>query len=326
VLRPPVGTGLQNHGTVLWAPLRAQADTGVGGALSDSIVSNVHISHTKCGMWLDGPFDSFLITGMHIHDTTADGVNFHRGITNSIVEQSTLRNTGDDCLAMWSDQQVRADAWGKGGGAARWYFVSRPVPCHPSPTVQADVNNTFRYNTVQVPVLANNVAIYGGSGNAAIGNWAADTLTEGGGLHVGNRFSAVPLSGVTVLSGNEMHRTGQLDSNWNFGVAAVWFYALDSAMTGTILVNNTRILDSPYEAFQFIGSSVVGVAISNVSVMNVGTFVFQLQCAGAATVSDLVATGSQYYGIYDCGVQFTLANGGGNVGWNTTTCGFPPAL
>jgi hypothetical protein len=37
-------------------------------------------------MWLDGPFDNFLITGVWIHDTTADGVNFHRGITNSVVE------------------------------------------------------------------------------------------------------------------------------------------------------------------------------------------------------------------------------------------------
>jgi len=189
---------------------------------------------------------------------------------------------------------------------------------------QPDVNNTFRGNTLQVPVLANNVAIYGGSGNAAVGNLIADTVTEGGGLHVGNRFSSVPLAGVTTLSGNEIHRGGQLDPGWQFGVGALWFYALDAAMTGAIDVTDTLIVDSPYEAIQFIGSSVTNVSFANVTVANVGTFVWQLQCGGDAVAAAVVATGSQYAGVYDCGVPFALADGGGNAGWNTTHCGFPP--
>ena len=50
---------------------------GIGGALSDSIITGVDITHTKVGMWLDGPFESLLISGCSIHDTTADGINFH---------------------------------------------------------------------------------------------------------------------------------------------------------------------------------------------------------------------------------------------------------
>ena len=270
-----------------------EADTGIGGALSDSIVTNIFITHTKCGMWLDGPFNNFLITGVLIHDTTADGINFHRGITNSVVEHSALRNTGDDILAMWSDS----------------------VP---------DVNNTFRFNTLQVPVLANNLAIYGGSDNKALSNYASDTLCQGGGLHVGNRFSAVPLAGLTILDGNEIHRGGQLDPNWNFGVGAIWFYALDHPMTGNIRVTNNLLFDSPWEAFQFIGSSVTNVVFENITIVNVGSFVFQFQGDGSGIASNIIATGHQYYGQYNCGVQFKLTDGGGNQGWNATHCGWPP--
>ena len=51
--------------------------SGIGGAFMNSVISGVDISHTKCGMWVNGPFDGLLISGCSIHDTTADGINFH---------------------------------------------------------------------------------------------------------------------------------------------------------------------------------------------------------------------------------------------------------
>lgn len=45
-------------------------------------------------MILDGPFSGMHITGVIIRDTFADGINFHMGISNSVVEQSALRNLG----------------------------------------------------------------------------------------------------------------------------------------------------------------------------------------------------------------------------------------
>lgn len=269
------------------------ADAGFGGGPSDSVFQDVHVSHTKCGAWLDGPLSGLVIIGARIHDTTADGVNFHRGVRNSVVAHSTVRNTGDDGLAMWA-QDI------------------------------SNENNTFTSNTVQTPVLANNIAIYGGAFNSARNNMLLDTLTSGGGLHVGNRFNAVPLAGVTVLDGNELHRAGQFDPGFRFGVGAVWLYALDEPLTGDIIVSNTRVFDSPCEAFQFIGSRVVNVSVVNASVNNVGTFVFQLQASGSASVTDVVATGSQFAGVYDCSSGFELVDGSGNAGFTTTHCGFPP--
>ncbi|MEC4015834.1 hypothetical protein [Streptomyces sp. H27-D2] len=72
---------------------------GVGGALSDSTVSNLWIEHTKRAFWLDGPFDNLRITGTRMRDVTADGLNFRKGVTNSSVTQSHVRNSGDDGLA-----------------------------------------------------------------------------------------------------------------------------------------------------------------------------------------------------------------------------------
>ena len=157
-------------------------------------------------------------------------------------------------------------------------------------------------------------------------NDVRDTVTQGGGIHVGNRFSSVPLAGSTVISGNAVTRCGCLDQNWLFGVGSLWFYALDEPMTGAVSVNNMTISDSPYEAIQFIGSSVSGVSFTDIEVDGVGTFVFQFQCSGSGSAADVVSTGVGFYGQYNCGAQFNLVDMGGNVGWNTTHCGFPPYL
>jgi hypothetical protein len=108
-----------------------------------------------------------------------------------------------------------------------------------------------------------------------------DTITQGGGIQVGNRFSAVPLSGTTTIGNNTLVRTGTLDPNWKFGVGAIWFYASDGEnMTGTINVDHNTILDSPYDAFGFVGDyipkatppayAITNVHISDAIVRNVG--------------------------------------------------------
>jgi hypothetical protein len=146
---------------------------GIGGALSDSSISNLWIQHTKVGMWLDGPFDGLTISGCRIQDTTADGVNLHQAVAHTVVENTLVRNTGDDGLAIWSDAST-----------------GEP-PAH---------DNVFRFDTVELPILANGIAFYGGTDNSATDNVVQDTVTEGGGIHVGNRFSSTPLAGTTTIA------------------------------------------------------------------------------------------------------------------------------
>src|ERR1700686_3208943 len=77
---------------------------GIGGALSNSTIEGLYIHHTKVGMWFDGPMSNLTIHNNIIVDQIADGINFHTGITNSVVANNFVRNTGDDALAMWSDK------------------------------------------------------------------------------------------------------------------------------------------------------------------------------------------------------------------------------
>ncbi|PTT67104.1 discoidin domain-containing protein [Arthrobacter sp. HMWF013] len=264
----------------------------IGGALADSTVDNIWMQHTKVGVWVTGPFTNLQMSRLRILDQTADGVNFHQGVTNSSVTDSYIRNTGDDGLAMWSQNH-------------------------------ADVNNTFSRNTVKVPVLANNIAIYGGSDIKVTKNLVTDTLTQGGGIQIANRFGAVPLAGTTTVEGNELLRTGSLDLFSHIGNGALWFWAGDGAMSGTVNVRNNTITDSSYEAIHFYGNPITGVTFDNNTINKTGTFAFQLNTSGAAIVRGTTATGLGATGIYDCNSGFTLTDEKKNAGWSETSCGYP---
>jgi hypothetical protein len=271
---------------------------GIGGAMNNSTVDRLWIEHDKVGAWMDGPFTNLVFTGMRIRDVTADGVNFHGGVTNSKVTNSDLRNLGDDGLATWSDQAIGADA-----------------------------NDSFDHDTVQYPILANGIAIYGGHDNVVADNRVIDAgLTQGGGIHVAQRFASTPLGRTDVLR-NTLIRDGSLDPNWQFGVGALWFDARDAAMTGLTNVDNIVIQQSPYEAIQFVsGSSITNVQINNATIQNTGTFVVQEQVGGSARISNSTATGTQAASpVYSClGGSFMLTDGGGNSGiLGTPQCGFP---
>jgi len=270
---------------------------GIGGAMGGgSEIAGLWIQRTKVGIWLDGPFDGLTIRNNRIYDQAADGLNLHRGVSHVTVSDNFVRNTGDDGMAMWSE---------------------------PS----ADHDNTFAHNTVVAPILANGIGIYGGYDNSATDNVLAETQDAGGAIYVANRFSAVPLSGTTTLARNTGLRTGVLDSNLHYGVGAMWFDGRDSAMSGTIDVSDTDLIDNNYEAIQFLNNRVTNVHFRNVRIDGAGTFALQLQAPGSASFSNVVATGIGRAGIYNCqdASAFSIADEGGNSGWNTTYCGAWPA-
>jgi len=265
----------------------------IGGALSASTVTNLWLQHTKAGLWLDGPFDGLKVSNLRILDMTADGLNFHDGITNSSVTNTFVRGTGDDGLAMWSDQ-------------------------HP------DVHNVFSHNTVQVPTLANNIAVYGGRDNTVTGNLLADTITQGGGIQVANRFGSVPLAGTTTVTKNILLRTGSLDLFTHIGNPALWFWAGDAPMTGTVNVRHNLIVDSSYSAIGFTGKNITGVSLDQDVIARAGTFAVQLNAAGSAKFRSVLAFGLGAGGRYDCDSGFTVVDGGRNYGWSGSSCGYPP--
>ncbi|MBB2921338.1 hypothetical protein FHR80_000232 [Cellulomonas cellasea] len=274
---------------------------GIGGAMSSSNINNIWIEHTKVGMWMDGPMDRLVFDRMRVRNQTADGVNFHQGVTNSVVSNSHFRNTADDAMAMWSEQTANAD-------------------------------NVFDNNTVEQTVWANGIAIYGGRDISVTDNLVIDSgISQGGGIHVANRFASTPLAGATNVLRNTIVRSGGLDPNWQFGVGSLWFDARDGAMTGRIVVDDLIIRHAPLEAIHFVsGSSISNVHVSDVDIDAVGTFVVQAQVAGSATFTNVQATriGQAQAPVYNCN-QFGMTDGGGNGAWFTapryTACGQWPA-
>jgi hypothetical protein len=229
---------------------------GIGGALGGgSIVEDLFIQHTKVGLWLDGPFSDLTVRGNRIFDMTADGLNLHQGISNTVVSGNVIRNTGDDGLAMWSDQD----------------------PNH---------HNVFRSNTVQLPLLANGIAIYGGHDNTIEGNVIADTLVEGAGVQIANRFSGtVPLSGTTLVKDNTVLRGGSKFPGIQANVGAFFVFGKDSAITGKIRLEGNTSLDSTFSGLHVYGARVSDLSVEGMLVRNPGSVGIQLQATGAGSVT-----------------------------------------
>ncbi|MEU7339102.1 choice-of-anchor D domain-containing protein [Streptomyces sp. NPDC007074] len=300
---PSASTGVRLQNFAIFGNVQERDDSaqvnGIGGAMSNSTVSSVWIDHMKVGAWMDGPMDGLTFTGMRIRDTTADGINFHGAVTHSKVTNSDIRNTGDDGIATWADAGIGADA-----------------------------NDTISDNTVSLQILANAIAIYGGHDNTVSGNRVVDTgLAQGGGIHVGQRFTSTPV-GLTTISDNTMIRAGSLDPNWQFGVGALWFDGSQGAITGPVNVTNALIQQSPYEAVQWVEGTISGVSLNNVTIAGTGTFALQEQTGGAAKFTNVTATGVGYSSpVYSCnGGNFVVTDGGGNSGISGTPyCGGWPA-
>jgi len=264
-------------------------DSGCGGSLQNSLIQNLWIEHVKVGMWFDGPASGLHVVGTTIRNTYADGVNLHKGIANTILEQSMIRNTGDDGLAMWSD-------------------------------ATSDDTNTFRFNTVQLPLLANCIGIYGGKDNSATDNYVADTVYSGGGLQASNRFGSVALSGTTTFARNTVVRCGAVNS-YNGHNGAFWFWSDDGPMTGSVNVQDTSITDSSFSGVSFWGSQIINMSWKNVTVSGAPyAIVVNNGLSGSASFTDVTAHNLSMGGVYSCNPNFKLIAISGDSGWSDVHC------
>ena len=286
--------------------VRERIDTdqvnGIGGAFSDSTIDGLYIQHTKVGIWLDGPMDNLKITNNIIVDQIADGINFHTGVTNSSASNNFIRNTGDDAMAMWSQ-------------------------------TTEDANDTFDHNTVQTPVLANGIALYGGTDNTISNNLVADPIREGSGLQIGSRFGSEAFTGHVWVTNNTTVRAGTYELNWNIGLGAIWIYALEKSITADIEVVGDNFLDSTYNAIMEVSDfpvkdlySITNVHYKDIHVDGTGTSVLSARVAGGATFENVDARNVGAVGINNCGSfhftpagsEFSVTDLGGNDGGGTT--------
>jgi len=275
---------------------------GIGGALSNSTIDGLYIHHTKVGLWLDGPMTNLRITDNVIADQIADGINFHTGVTNSLASNKFIRNTGDDGLAMWSEKTQ-------------------------------DSGNTFDHNTVQTPVLANGIALYGGFDNTISNSLIADPIREGSAIQIGSRFGAEPFTGHVWITNNTTVRAGTFELNWKIGLGAIWFYALEQNIDADIQVVGDNFLDNTYNAIMLVADfpvkdkySITNIHFKDIKVDGTGTSVVSARAAGSASFENVDARNVGAVGVNNCGSfhftaagsEFSLNDLGGNDGGGTT--------
>lgn len=206
---------------------------GNGKRATNITIQNVWIEHTKVGVW-SANTDRLVIQGCRIRNTYADGVNLCSKTNDALVRNNSIRNTGDDCIAIW-------------------------------PWLGDSTNNTIEHNTVQIPTLANCIAIYGGNGNKVIANHVLDTINNGAGIVVGTEFDIKKdYSGTTLVDGNLLERTGSKQSDENYDIGSIWLWSSWHPMKADFQITNNKILDAAYEGILLEANNVLDkVTIKN---------------------------------------------------------------
>ncbi|OLF19337.1 hypothetical protein BU204_02315 [Actinophytocola xanthii] len=254
---------------------------------SGSLVHHVATNHAKVGLWVNGSTSGLYAAGLRVRNTMADGVNINGNATGVRVEQSTLRNTGDDALAMWS--------WAGAGGTVR--------------------DSVFAFNTVALPILANGAAIYGGAGNRVEDTLVSDTVFQGSGVTVSNWHQATPFSGTTVVARTTLTRTGSHSLDWNSDLGAVWLYAPETALTGAVVLRDLRVADSSYQGLLASWQQpITNLTVERVTFAGTGTAGMEFNVPGSGTFSQVTVTGNAGPALVN-NSGFTIVRGPGNVGW-----------
>lgn len=270
-----------------------EADSAIDGSYGTGLlVQNLWITHAKTGVWLNGPTKGAYVVGCRIHDTSADGVNFHAvpdqgSVDFSAVEHTHVRNTGDDALAMYSE--------GK-----------------------ANESNRFKFDTVRLPMLANGAAIYGGKGNSIEDLEIADTVNAAAGIAISTRFDRTTMfEGTTSVLRSTLVRTGGHEPNWNSNFGGLWIFADPGKgdITTPIVVSELQILDSTYQGL-FISDqkAVKGVAFKKVTIDGAGSYGIEINSPGSGNF-DGVTVANAGMAAKQIATTFTVMKGDGNTGW-----------
>ncbi len=279
-------------------------DNGIGGSLNNSTISNIWIEHTKVGMWFDGPFSGLSVTGCRVDSTLADGINFHRDISNSSVTQTIIRGTGDDGLAMWSELNNVSSG---------------------------DSNDSFDHDTVQSPYLANGIAIYGGNGNSATNDLVSGSQYRGGSImldfeNFGNPTAA--FSGTTTVSNDTVKQTAGWGDQGIQQFGALMFWADNGSINAPFTASGDEIDNSNFAAISFDGGNPISTISMNGITINGAEFAFSNKVSTiTGSASNVTASNLSVGGLESCegSGSWQITMGSGNSGWSASsqTCGFP---
>jgi alpha-1,3-glucanase-like protein len=266
-----------------------------GGSFgTGSALTGIWIEHYTTGPWV-GVGNAAVTNGLMVHgcrfrDLFADGINLTVGTSNSVVEQTTARNTGDDAFASWSVASSSANS-----------------------------NNVFRFDTAQIPWRANCFAIYGGTSNSITDSVCADVVTYPG-IFINQGFNSTPFGGTTSVDRDTLLRAGGDAFGTEWGALTVSGSQTSSAITG-VQVQDVDIESSTFAGIYIVGpqDAIDGLSLNGVTVADPGTdgIFVDPTAVGNATATDVVVTGpGSGVGLNNqASASFTINRGSGNAGW-----------
>ena len=189
-------------------------------------LQNIWMEHWKVGLWSNG-VNGVRIAGSRIRNTYADGINLCGGTSNSVVEHNDIRYTGDDGIASWS-RGVLSE------------------------------NNKIVHNTVSLPWLANNIALYGGKDVDVRNNLLKDTICFGSGVNLSTKFNPQLPEGTIRIENNKMIRCGSYDYDIKKEYGAIWINTIEGYNnTAQCIIRGNIIEDSAYQGINFYNNGLI---------------------------------------------------------------------
>jgi hypothetical protein len=186
-------------------------------------LQNIWMEHWKVGLWADVT-NGIDIIGCRIRNTFADGINLCGGTSNCLVTNNDIRNTGDDGIAMFN-RGVLGE------------------------------NNKIINNTVSLPWLANNIALYGGKNIIVSDNWLKDTICFGSAVNISTNFTPQVFEGTILVEGNKIERCGSKENNINADYGAIWVNTVEGFDNlADCIIKGNEITDSTYQGISFFNS------------------------------------------------------------------------
>ncbi|WP_315822687.1 sugar-binding protein [Paraflavitalea speifideaquila] len=217
-----------------------------------SSIHHIWVEHFECGFWIGGydapyPVDvtrNLSIANCRIRNNYADGVNFCIGTSNSTVTQCSLRNNGDDALAMWPASDIQG-------------------------SVQ-ERNNTFSNNTIEHTWRAGSIAIFGGTGHQVHHNYIKDGVA-GSGIRFTNDFAGFGFEypgDLTHFYENTIENCGTSYDLWNQMRGAIEIFAGSGIFN--MQFDNTTILNAQRDGIRISGSNLHHIVFTNTIINGTG--------------------------------------------------------
>jgi hypothetical protein len=222
------------------------------GNYSNITAENLWLEHTEVGFWMK-KCNNLIIKNCRIRNLFADGINLNNGCKNSIIEHNHIRNTGDDGIALWSENT-------------------------------ADENIKIRFNTVELPSLANGIAVYGGANNEVENNIIKDIVFQGSGINLGTDHSPASCTGTMKAANNTLLRCGSI-GDYSAHIGAIWIN-VPSSIAANIFIENNDIFNPTSQGIFVKGTAnLPNILVKNNIFNSISTNAIHImpECNGAMT-------------------------------------------